>query len=332
VTAPADLTSDHGGVVGITDAGDLIVLQSHFAGIGDTLSLLNPRTGSASPVVSRPIAKSQEFGGSATGNADWIVWEEVGFSLDHADWRMWSLDRRTGAIRKIASFDGGADGLAPPGFAGDISLTGDIAAWSAPAALGGGKVGERIYVANLRSKTAYRLDLEARWPAVISKTQLIAAMQVGTDPSSDKVLGQPTTIDLPAGKPSRQAWIGPERLLALAASPAGVVVARLVSEATAANPVTVADVETRDAGGGTRSFPLPNDWGPVIAGTGFLGWTDARRLWLLPSGQPQPSMLLETADDSTQVQVIANGSNVVWRAVGFTYDWAAIRMATVVCP
>lgn len=337
VTPPVSLVSDHGNVVGITDGGDLIVLQSHFAGVGDRLSLLDPRTGAVSPVVSRPIAKSQEaatsqIGGSATGNADWIVWEEVGFSLEHADWRIWALDRRTGAVRKVASFDRGPDGLAPPGFASDISLEGDIAAWSAPAALSGDKVGERIYVADLRAKTVRRLNLEARWPALIARTELIAAVQAGTDPGSGKVLAQPATIEVTTGTSSRQGWIKPARLLALAASLAGVVVTRLVSEASADNPATVAEVVTQDAAGATQTFPLPTDWGPVIAGAGFLGWTDARHLWLLPSGQAEPTVLLETADDSTQIQVIANGGTLLWRAAGFTYDWATIKLATVLCP
>jgi hypothetical protein len=121
-------------------------------------------------------------------------------------------------------------------------------------------------------------------------------------------------------------------LLAEAASGAGTVVTRLVSEATTDNPLTIAEAVTHDAAGTTRTFALPNDWGPVMAGTGFLAWSDARHLWILPSGQAGPSLLLDTADDSTQVQVIANGTSLLWRTVGFTYDWSAIKLASVICP
>ena len=322
MTAPASLMSLNGSVLGLTDQGELLVLQSHLIGVGDTLSLFDPQTGTVSRVVSRPVAKSQEaatsqIGGSATGNADWVVWEEVGFFLEHADWRMWAMDRRTGEVRKVASFDPGPDGLAAPGWASDVSLLGDIATWSAPAVLGQNRAVERIYVADLRAKTVRRLGVEAQWPTMLSASQLIAATQVGTDPASGKVLAQPTTIDLPAGKATPQDWIKPSRLLAEAASPAGTVVTRLVTEATADNPVTVAEAQTHDAAGQTRTFALPNDWGPVVAGRGFLAWTDARHLWILPSGQAQPTMLLETADDSTQVQVIVTGNRVFWRTVGF---------------
>jgi hypothetical protein len=337
VAAPTSLVGHNGNVIGVTDGGELIVLQSHYVGIGDTLTLLDPRTGSVTPIVARPIAKSQEaatsqIGGSAIGNADWIVWEEVGFSLDHADWRMWALDRHTGTIRKVATFDRGSDGQAAPGFASELSLADDIAAWSAPAALDGGEVGERIYVADLRAKTVHRLEIEARWPAVLSAKELVAAAQVGTDPVSGKVLAQPTTIELSGGKSIPQDWIGPRRLLAESSSAAGTVVTRLVSEATADDPRTIAEVVTHDAAGTTRTFALPNDWGPAMAGTGFLGWSDAQHLWILPSGEAQPSLLLETGDDATQIQALASGKFVLWRAVGSTYDWKSIRMASVTCP
>jgi hypothetical protein len=337
VTAPASLISLGGNVLGVTDRGELIVLQSHLVGVGDTLSLFDPRTGTISPVVSRTVAKSQEaatsqIGGTATGNADWVVWEEVGFYLEHADWRMWALDRRTGKVRKVATFDPGPDGLAAPGWASDVSLLGDVATWSAPAMLGPNRAGERIYVADLRAKTVRRLDEEARWPSLVAASQLVAATQVGTDPGSGKVLAQPTTISLPSGTATPQDWIGPANLVAQAASPAGTVVDRLLKEATADDPVVVAEVLTHDAAGLTRTFPLPDGWGPVVAGTGFLAWTDQRHLWILPSRQAQPTMLLTTEDDSTQVQVIANGTTVFWRTVGFDYSWTTNRMARVICP
>ena len=336
IPAPASLLSLGGSVAGLTDQGELIVVQSHLVGVVDTLSLLDPRSGAITPVVSRPVAKSQDaakssIGGAPIGNADWVVWEEVGPYLEHADWTMWALDRRSGTIRKVASFAPGPDGLAAPGWASDVSLLGDVATWSAPAMLGPNRAGERIYVADLRAKTVQRLDVEAKWPALASANQLVAAMQVGTDPGSGKVLAQPTTITIASGATTVQDWIGPARLLAQASSSAGTVVTRLVKEATAEDPVTVAEVLTHDAAGVTRTFPLPNDWGPVVAGTGFLAWTDQRDLWILPSGQAEPTLLLTTPDDSTQIAILVNGSTVFWRTVGDASSWTANAMATVVC-
>ena len=337
VTAPASLTRLHGRVFGLTDDGDLIVIQSHLFPLFDTVSLLDPHTGSVTKVVSRPVAKSKEadtpsIGGSATGNAAWVIWEEVGSSLEHADWTMWALDRRTNKVRKVASFDPWADGRAAPGWASDISLLGDIATWAAPAMLGPNRAGERIYVADLRARTVQRLDMEADWPSLVAANRLVAAIQVGTDPASGKVLAQPATIGLPGGTATPQDWIDPARLLAVAASSAGIVVTRLVKEATADDPVTVAEVLTHDASGLTRTYPLPNDWGPVAAGTGYLAWSDQRHLWLVPSGQAEPTLLLATADDGTQIQVLVGGAVVFWRAVGVDYDWTTNRMATVTCP
>ncbi len=269
----------------------------------------------------------------ATGNADWVIWEEVGFLIEHADWRMYAVDRRTGTIRKVAAFDAWAGGPAAPGWASDISLLGDIATWSAPAMIGPNRAGEQIYIANLRAKTEQRLDVEARWPSLLSTSQIAAAMQVGTDPGSGRVLSQPTTITLKDGKATPQDWISPARLLGQASSSAGTVVARLLMEATADDPVAVADVVTYDPNGVTRTFPLSMEWGSVVAGSGFLAWTDQQHLWVLPSRQAEPSLLLQTSADSTQApQVIVNGTQIFWRPVGFDYDWSTNRMATVACP
>ena len=336
VTAPARLTRLHGSVFGVTDRGELIVVQSHLGWVMDTLSLLDPQTGMVTPVVARPVPKSMEaatssIGGSATGNADWVVWEEGGFYLEHADWTMWAMDRRTGKVREVATFDPGPDGLAAPGWASDVSLLGDIATWSAPAMLGQNRAGQRIYVADLRARTVRRLDVEAKWPSLMSASQLVAAMEVGTDPGSGQVLAQPTTITLANGTATPQDWMDPVRVLAYAASGSGSLAVRLLKEATAADSVRVADVITRDARGTVRTFTLPNDSGPVVAGTGFLAWTDQRHLWILPSGQAQPTTLLETKGD-TQVQVFAAGSFLFWRTVGFQYDWSANWIASVACP
>ena len=341
VTAPARLTNFTrigGGVVGVTDRGELIVAQSHLLGFTDTLNLFDPRTGTVTPVVSRPTPKNPEaatsaIGGFVTGNADWVVWEEVGFWLEHSDWRMWALDRATGKVREVASFEPGPDGQVAPGWASDLSLLGDIVTWSAPAMLGPNRAGQRIYVADLRAGTVRRLDMEASWPSMMSAHEISAATEVGTDPATGKVLALPTTISLPGGKATPQDWMKPAVLLSQASSPAGTVVTRLLRQATADDSVAIADVMTHDAASGlTRTFALPNGWGPVVAGLGFLAWADQQHLWILPSGQAEPTMLLETPDDSAQVQVFANGSFVFWRSVGHEYDWTTNWMASVICP
>lgn len=339
VTAPASLMALHGGVAGVTDRGELIVFQSHLLYFADTLSLLDPRTGTVTPVVSRPAPKSPEaatsaIGGFVTGNAGWVVWEEVGFWLEHSDWRMWALDRATGKVREVASFDPGTDGQVAPGWASDLSLLGDIVTWSAPAMLGPNRAGQRIYVADLRPRTVRRLDTEANWPSMMSAHEISAATEVGTDPATGKVLALPTTISLPGGRATPQDWMKPAVLLSQASSPAGTVVTRLLRQATADDSVAIADVMTHDALSGlTRTFALPNGWGPVVAGTGFIAWSDQRHLWILPSGQVEPTMLLAIPDDSAQVQVFANGAFVFWRSVGLgEYDWTTNRMASVICP
>ncbi|MBA2381996.1 MAG: hypothetical protein H0V73_07785 [Chloroflexi bacterium] len=314
----------------MTDRGELIVLQSHLVGVGDTLSLFDPISQTVTPIVARPTPSSQDAAtsqiGGATGNADWIVWEESGFVLEHADWTMWAMDRATGRVAKVASFEPGPNGKAVPGFASDVSLSGSAAAWSAP-----GPSGQRITIADLRAGTHRELQTEARWPSMTGGDALIAAVRAGTDAGSGKVLSQPTTIGLRNDQASPVDWIEPARLQGLASSSAGSVAVRLVKEATPDDPVTVAEVVTHDAAGAIGTFPLPNDWGPPAAGTGFLAWTDQRHLWVLPSGRAEPTMLLQIADDGSQIAVIANGSWIYWRTLGFGDPWASNRVATVTC-
>lgn len=340
VKPPPSLVEHDGVVAGMTAAGELLVLQSHIRGVGDTLSVFDPRTRTVSRVVSRPVAKSQEtatlqIAASVTGNADWILWQEVGFFLEHADWNIWAFERRTGKIRKVAAFDRGPDGLAAPGWASEISLLGDLAAWSAPAGIGGGRVGERIYVADLRAKTVRRLDMEARWPSFVSPQRLVAAMEVGTD-AGGKVLAQPATIDPADGKATVQDWVPPARLLEAAAGPAGTVVARLLKESTADDSTAVADLLTHDPAGVTRQFALTHGWGPVTAGKAFVAWTDDRRLWILPAGQTEPTLLFEApgddSEDVSRVTFVTNGSTLLWRPLSSESGWDGNVMATVTCP
>jgi hypothetical protein len=144
-------------------------------------------------------------------------------------------------------------------------------------------------------------------------------------------LAQPAIFDVAGGAVTPQDWVPPERLLGASASSTGMVVVHLLNEATATDP-TRAEAQTHDASGGMHSFALTTDWGPVTAGTGFLAWTDERHLWVMPSGEDKPTLLLTADDSSLQVQLIANGEYLFWRPVGFDYTWSTNRVAHVACP
>jgi hypothetical protein len=333
VVLPPSLASHDGAVDGVTDQGELIVKQSDVNRVGAILTVLDPQTGAVEPVVSRPPAQSLSNArsqvGGATGNADWIVWVEQGFTLEVGDWVMWSMDRQTGKVRKIASFEPGTNGNAVPGWPSAVSLLGNLATWSADIEVPGSRLEPRIYVADLRAKTLRRLDTEARWPSLIATDLLAAAVAVG-NAAGGKVLAQPATISIVDGKVTTQDWIEPARILSFSTSSSGTVITRLVKEATAEEPVTLAEIVTHDATIGTQTFALPNEWGDVAAGTGFLTWLDQQHLWVLPSGQAEPSKLVETPGDWVGVGMMANGSTIYWRTD--TADETPVEMlASVAC-
>lgn len=325
---------------GLTDQGELLVVGSRNGMAADTLAVYDSGTGAISTVVAWPAPRSPDTVASQidgpTGNARWIIWEETGFVLEHDDWTMWAADRRTGRVRKIASFDPGPDGQAAPGWTSDVALLGDVAAWSAPAMLGPGRAGQRLYVADLAAQRVRRLDAEARWPWLLSRGELEAVVQTGTDASSGKVLAQPATFDLATGASKSDDWIPAARLVSAAGSGAGVVVERLLTEATADRSYATADAVVRDASGKVRTFVMPGQFGSAAAGAGFLAWTDSLHAWLLPSGAWEPQVLVSVEGDPTaaegRVQVMGNGPWVFWRGVGFDYDWSAIHLASVSCP
>lgn len=331
---PAQLSNLDGTISGVTEQGELLVAQSHLPHITDTLSVLNPRTGAIELVVSRPPAASVDAAasqiGEVSGNADWIVWEEVGFYLEHADWTLWAKDRHSGTIRKVASFEPGTGGQAAPGFISHISLLGDLAAWSAPIEVPGSKVEPRIYVADLRARTVRMLEPMAQWPSLISTHELAAAVVVAYD-ADGKALAQPATITLPDGKVTVQDWVAPARLLAHAASASGTVVVRMVKAPTAEDPVTVAEIVARDASGTARTFALPQDWGDVAAGPGFLAWLDQRHVWALLSGQADAMVLTETPSVDLGIRIVAAGRFLFWQTGGEPVSQPVYKMAEAAC-
>ncbi len=342
LAVPAGLQDLHGNVNGVTDRGELLVLQSHVGYVTDTLTVFDPATGASTLVVRRPAPSSEAAATSqvaeAAGDLGWVVWIEIGFALEHDDWRLWSYNRGTGAVREVAKFDPGPDGQAAPGWGSDVSLLGDTAAWSEPAMLGPNRMGQRVYVADLRTGAVRRLGAEAQWPSLVSPTELVAALQVGTDPASGGVLARPASFPLAGGRPVPQAWAPPALVVGEAASSAGTVVASVARVATADNVSEPAQVLTRGADGATRTYQLPGQWGPVAAGTGFLAWSDEQNVWIRPAGQAEPTLLLTTpadqfAESVTQVDIHAAGPYFLWRPVPMQgYDWGDVRLAKVVCP
>lgn len=342
LAVPAELQGLNGAVNGVTDRGELLILQSHVGYIADTLTLFDPATGASTPVVRRPAPKSEEAATSAmaeaAGDAGWVVWMEQGFALEHDDRHLWSYNRGTGAVREVASFDPGPDGQAAPGWGSDVSLLGDTAAWSEPAMLAPNRMGQRIYVADLRTGAVRRLDAEAQWPSLVSPTEVVAALQVGTDPASGGVLARPASFPLSGGQPVAQDWAPPALVVGEASSAAGTVVASVARVATADDVSEPAEILTHGADGTTRTYQLPGQWGPVAAGTGFLAWSDEQTVWIRPTGQPEPTVVLATPADQvqesvTQVDIHAAGPYFLWRPVPMQgFDWPDVRLAKVVCP
>jgi hypothetical protein len=81
-----------------------------------------------------------------------------------------------------------------------------------------------------------------------------------------------------------------------------------------------------------RTFPLPGEWGRVAAGEGFVAWSDELHLWFLPTGAPEPILLVEVSDTFANIQFQASGPWFYWHtdAIGDTPERG--RLAHVVCP
>ena len=333
VTPPDPPAGTTQSIDGLTSAGELLLIQGRVADIGDTILVYDPGSGTIKKVVARKPAKSIETATSqvarSAGTADWIVWEETGFTLDVGDWVMWAQDRHTGKVRKVASFEPGSDGQALPGFPSDISVRGNVAAWSARFQLANGHVQERIYVADLAAHTTKRLEPVARWPSVVSPTALVAAVATGLN-ADRLIISEPAEVAIADGAVTPQGITEPDRLVALAASPSGTVVFRVVRESSAEVPGITDAIVRLD--GTVRVFPLLIDWGVVGAGDGFLAWTDQLHLWMLTSGQDKPVQLAEVADDMGNLRMRAAGPYLFWHTDAAVDRPEANTLVTVHCP
>jgi hypothetical protein len=333
VALPPDLAKLDGAVGSLTPDGELLITQQKAGLGGGVLTVLDPTSGATTHVVTRAPGETnakatRQVTGNTAANRAWVAWEESGFSLEVGDWTIWSMERSSGRIRKVASFEPGSSGAALPGWPSSLSLLGDLLTWSANVE-SDGKVAPRIYLADLGKRTVGRLGVEGRFPAFVAADQIAAVVRAGS--LDGHALAVPATVSVTDDSVRTAEWVAPARNLAFGASEAGVVEIRLVKEATAEDPVTVADVVTRDSTGVVRTFPLPNDWGYALAGTGFLAWSDASHLWILPSGQSEPKLLLASDDPDYGLLAIASGPTLYWRAGGLDAP-ATNAMLAVSCP
>jgi hypothetical protein len=314
--------------------GELVVIGTHLSGLGDSLSVWDPSSGSLDRVVTRTTPKSFETAVSqiwdTAGSADWVVWQESGFSLEVGDWVLWAANRHTGVVRKVASSEPGPNGLAAPGFPSNISVLGDLAAWSAPVPLPKGHIQERIYVADLATGKTKRLDPVARWPMVVSADSVVAAHAVGAT-AANKVLADVAKIAIKDGTATSLDFAKPAQLVALATSRSGTVAVRLIRQPSAEDSTNVAEILAR-LDDTNRVFPLPVDWGPVGAGDGFLAWTDQLHLWVLLSGTAEPLQLAEIDDQIGNLRILAAGPYLFWHTDAEADHPEVNELARIGCP
>jgi len=312
-------------------SGELLLTGSHVGFTGDTIGIMDPVSGALAVVLERTPPKSADSAISQVmgpvANADWIVWQESGFTLEASDWMMWAKDRHTGAIHKVASHELDASGNALPGWASDITLLGNTAAWSAPAPAGAAAE-QRIYVADLAAGSVKRLPPNARWPFLVSPGTIEAVVATGAT-SDDKVLSEPASVSIGDGHVASLGIMDPTRLLAFAASSSGSVTLRRLRDAD--DGTVVADAVT-SIGGVTRSFALPIDWGLAAAGDNFLAWSDQQHLWILPADSAEPIQLAEVAGEMGNLHFRAGGTRLYWHMDGQGTTPATDVLMTVTCP
>jgi hypothetical protein len=313
LSEPADVelpTGLAGGfVTGVTSEDELLVNTGKVPGVADTLSVWSPGTGKVTTIVHREPPKSIEQAtsqiGGASGDGRWIAWEETGFTLEHANWTMWAADRTTGSIFRIGSFEPGADGTAPAGFASDISVEGDRAAWSAPVEIRPGQLLPRIYAADLGTRKMQRLPATAAWPSLVGGViHAVEAFKV----AGPDTLARPVTI-LADGSTEPVSSVSPAIVMSYAAGDAGSIELTYDQPATEALPNPSTSAVTVDASGRVRAYPMEAGTGQAKAGDGFLAWSDQQNLWVLLDGAATPQLLEHDVDG---IGLYAAGRTLLW--------------------
>lgn len=327
VNMPTDPDGPEWFVDGVTPAGELLLVGVTAEGIGHAIEVLDTVTGTATRVIARkPESFETATSGISgpSGTADWIVWQQSGFSLDESDWTMFVHDRRTGENQELASFEPGSNGIAPPGWASDVAILGEVAAWSAPVEIDG-RVEQRIYAADLDAARVERLAPEARWPYPVSADTLVALVLAGTT-DENKALSEPSEIDLSDGSVTSLGILEPDRLLAFAASPSGLVALRRIGGSP--DGMTVEAEAVTQLHGVVRRFPLEIDWAQAGAGNGFVAWSDDQHLWILTVGMEEPVLLEQVSGTMGNLRFRANGEYLFWH----TDEGPTNVLMRVTCP
>ena len=304
-----------GWIPAITATGEIVVATADVPGVFNELNIIDPHSKERTLVVSRPAPESAESAKTAIADvgadADWVVWNETGFSLGEGDWAIWSMDRRSGHVAHVASNKPGPDGHALPGWITNLSVVGGTAVWAAPTPVGG-KAESRVYVADLQTRTVVTLKPDANFPSMLS-TGKIAAL-VATANGQGGLLSQPAELGINDGSELRDSWAAPARFVRAAATDRAVGLIAVTKEATADDPISEAEAIVRLGDRGPRTVSLPGEWGEVTAGEDFVAFSDASHLWLLGSSSAEPLPLVETTSTIANIHFVAQGSWLYWHA------------------
>ncbi|HET7029932.1 MAG TPA: hypothetical protein VFI34_05440 [Candidatus Limnocylindrales bacterium] len=275
---------------------------------------MDPKSKKSTLVISRPAPSSAEAATSSiadvAADADWVVWNETGFSLGEGDWAIWAMDRHSGRVDKVAVNEPGSNGRALPGFITNLSVEGNRAVWAAPAPVGDA-FELRIYVAKLAERTVTKLAANANYPSILPSNKIGALLATGQS-STGGVLSQPAEFGIGDGSVVRDDWASPSRFARYAATGGTDVLIDITRDATADDPSSDAQVVARFGVGSPRTIPLPGEWGDVTAGLGFVAFSDDGHLWLLSAGEEAPTALVETTSTLANIHFAAKGSWLYW--------------------
>jgi hypothetical protein len=298
----------------ITSTGEIVVSTASVPGIFNELHVVDPHSKKTTLVISRPAPPSAEAATSSiadvAANADWVVWNETGFSLGEGDWAIWAMDRHSGHVDQVAVNEPGSNGRALPGFISNLSVDGRRAVWAAPAPVGD-TFELRIYVADLVRRTVSKLAANANYPSVLSGDKIGALLATGQS-SSGGVLSQPAEFGIGDGSVVRDDWATPSRFARYATTDGTDVLIEVTRDATDSDPSSDAQVVARFGVGAPRTVPLPGEWGDVTAGQGFVAFSDDRHLWVLGPGDDTPTTLVETTSTIANIHFAANGRWLYW--------------------
>ena len=320
-------------VVAVTTDGELVVGSEKIAGVVDSLSILDPASGSIVSVISRPPPNNLETAVSSIADvaADrgWVVWNETGFSLAVGDWTIWAASRSTGEVRMVARFEPGRDGKALPGWINNLSVLGDLAVWAAPVQVAN-RIESRIYVADLVAHTTSKLAANANYPSLLAGPSISGLVEGGRD-QAGLLLAQPATLSISDGSVTVASWATPMRLVRHAASDTGEIVIHVTREATASQPDSSSEVVLLQDRV-TRVYPLSMEWDDVAAGTGFLAWSDQSHLWVLPTGAADPIVVVEASDPLANIRYFAAGLWLYWHTDAYGATGEKRALLRLACP